>query len=359
MSHDEKDVPDFLSRAIEIAARAHAGQEDKGGSPYILHPIRVMLKTGSETERICAILHDVLEDTDVSNTALLQEGFPEEILSVLDCVTTRQGETYDDFIDRILENETACRVKLADLADNMDLSRIPNPTDKDRQRLAKYQDAAKRITNRLFSSESSEGKAKKRIRYRFDGRLMDDDTILAYRLYAGMHVLYVSPEGFAAACSEGIVETGSSGESEGLQYADILRDRGNTAHYRMKYALENNTLDFLREELDSINDLPDVITFEYLLDKLLLATIVFKVKCFKINVEIREEMKRPRFDSEYASLKHASRSYSAMLDYICGYVDRRYMNSRNLLRKVHDENERRSKIKGKKFILNFKSDETA
>lgn len=135
----------MLNKAIEIAARAHAGQVDKAGAPYILHPLRVMLTREIELERICAVLHDVIEDTDVTLDALRKEGFPEDAIAVLDCLTRRAAEDYDAFIDRILKNETACRVKLADLHDNMDLTRIQNPTETDKERLKKYEKASERI----------------------------------------------------------------------------------------------------------------------------------------------------------------------------------------------------------------------
>jgi len=134
-----------LNIAIEIAAIAHTGQVDKAGAPYILHPLRVMLTRDNELEQICAVLHDVVEDTEITFEDLRKQGFSEEVIEVLDCLTKREGESYDEFIGRVLRNETACRVKLADLEDNMDLSRIKNPSEKDRERIRKYEKAVKRI----------------------------------------------------------------------------------------------------------------------------------------------------------------------------------------------------------------------
>lgn len=139
----------MLNKAIEIAARAHAGQVDKAGEPYILHPLRIMLTRKIELERICAVLHDVIEDTDITLDALRKEGFHEDVITVLDCLTKRDNEEYDAFIDRILKNETASRVKLADLHDNMDLARIQNPTETDMERLKKYKKASERILGAL------------------------------------------------------------------------------------------------------------------------------------------------------------------------------------------------------------------
>lgn len=139
----------MLNKAIEIATRAHAGQVDKAGEPYVLHLLRVMLSRENDLERICAVLHDVLEDSDISFDVLRKEGFSEEVIVVLDCLTKRKDESYDEFITRILENETACHVKLADLCDNMNLSRIENPNGKDEARIKKYNEAAERIMDVL------------------------------------------------------------------------------------------------------------------------------------------------------------------------------------------------------------------
>lgn len=139
----------MLKKAIKIAYYAHIGQVDKAGAPYILHPIRVMTTLDSDIECICAVLHDVVEDSDITFDYLREEGFSEEVIQILDCVTKRPGESYDDFIGRIIKNETACKVKLADLCDNMNLSRIEDPTEKDEERLVKYRYAAGRIADAL------------------------------------------------------------------------------------------------------------------------------------------------------------------------------------------------------------------
>jgi len=135
----------MLDKAIKIATTAHAGHIDKAGAPYIFHPLRVMMAGNSEIERICGVLHDTIEDSDITLAFLQKEGFPEEVLEALDCLTKRQGENYDDFISRILRNNIACLVKLSDLHDNMDLSRINDPTDEDKARIEKYSRAAERI----------------------------------------------------------------------------------------------------------------------------------------------------------------------------------------------------------------------
>jgi len=139
----------MLNKAIEIANKAHAGQFDKGDEPYILHPLRVMLTRKNNVERICAVLHDVVEDSNITLENLAQEGLSEEVLTVLNCLTRRKDESYEQFIDRILKNETACRIKLADLDDNMDITRIKALTAKDLKRIDKYKEASLTITKAL------------------------------------------------------------------------------------------------------------------------------------------------------------------------------------------------------------------
>lgn len=135
-----------LERAIAIAAEAHAGQVDKADSPYILHPLRVMFSLRSNEERIVAVLHDLLEDTKWTADDLRREGFSEVVLEALDSVTRRENESYDEFVDRACRNEIGRRVKLADLEDNCDLSRIQNPTEKDLVRAEKYRRVITRMT---------------------------------------------------------------------------------------------------------------------------------------------------------------------------------------------------------------------
>ena len=134
-----------LERAIAIAAKAHAGKVDKAGAPYILHPLRVMLKLEGTEERIVAVLHDVVEDSDTTLEDLRNEGFSDVVVHAVDAVTIRSGESYDDFVRRAALNRIGRRVKLADLEDNSDLSRIPHPTEKDYARLAKYERAIQSI----------------------------------------------------------------------------------------------------------------------------------------------------------------------------------------------------------------------
>lgn len=128
-----------LNRAIEIASAAHAGQLDKGGHPYIMHPIRVMLAMDDEEARIVAVLHDVLEDCPDFVWMVEGAGFSRTVLRALTALTRLPGESYGDFITRVAVNPLARKVKVADMRDNMDLSRIPNPTELDRARVMKYE----------------------------------------------------------------------------------------------------------------------------------------------------------------------------------------------------------------------------
>jgi (p)ppGpp synthase/HD superfamily hydrolase len=131
-----------LEHAIAIAATAHAGQTDKAGAPYILHPLRVMLHLRTEAERITAVLHDVVEDcAEWSFEKLRAEGFSAEVIEALQSVTKREGETYEDFVKRACENPVGRRVKLSDLHDNCNLSRIASPSAKDHERIARYRRA--------------------------------------------------------------------------------------------------------------------------------------------------------------------------------------------------------------------------
>lgn len=146
-----------LEKAIAIAAKAHAGRTDKGDSPYILHPLRVMLRLNTNEERIVGVLHDVVEDTEVTLEDLEKEGFSREILAALDSVTKREGEDYDDFIRRAEQNPLGRKVKLADLEDNCNPARIKNPTDEDYARIEKYRRAIVEINlkpNPLDSAET-------------------------------------------------------------------------------------------------------------------------------------------------------------------------------------------------------------
>ena len=130
-----------IERAISMALKAHQGQLDKGGHPYILHPLAVMNRVHTLDEKMVAVLHDVVEDSDVTLEELRREGFEAPIIEAVALLTKLEGESYEQFIDKVSTHTLARQVKIADIQENMDLSRIPNPTDDDRRRLDKYKRA--------------------------------------------------------------------------------------------------------------------------------------------------------------------------------------------------------------------------
>lgn len=137
----------LLEKAIALAVEAHQEQRDKAGQPYILHPLRMMLRMETPAEKIAAVLHDVVEDTAWTLNTLRDQGFPEEIVEAVDGLTRRKDESYDAFITRAAGNPLARRVKLADLEDNMDLRRLGDLTAKDLERLVRYKRAWTYLTD--------------------------------------------------------------------------------------------------------------------------------------------------------------------------------------------------------------------
>ncbi|MBQ7691002.1 MAG: hypothetical protein IJT30_07435 [Muribaculaceae bacterium] len=136
--YDQEQYRQLLLRAIDLSSTHHLSQRDKGGERYFGHPVRVAERCDTDEQRIVALIHDLLEDTPVTARQLLDDGFPTHIVEALLAVTRRQGETYEQFIDRLATNPIARRVKIADLLDNMDVTRLPILTDDDCRRLQKY-----------------------------------------------------------------------------------------------------------------------------------------------------------------------------------------------------------------------------
>lgn len=137
-----------LEKAINIAIKAHSGQVDKAGQPYILHPLRVMFRFETEVEMIVAVMHDVIEDSDFTSQDLAKLGFSDAVLKALDCLTKRSNEDYDSFILRVSQNDLARKVKMEDIKDNLNLTRLDNVAAKDLQRLKKYHCALKVLANK-------------------------------------------------------------------------------------------------------------------------------------------------------------------------------------------------------------------
>ena len=138
----------LLEQAIKVAVEAHAGETDKAGFPYMLHPLHLMLQMDTEVEMMTAVLHDVIEDTSVTLDDLAQQGFPDEVLTALQYLTHNTATTsYEDYITALKSNPLARKVKLADLAHNMDIRRLPVPlTMKDHGRLDRYRQAWAQLT---------------------------------------------------------------------------------------------------------------------------------------------------------------------------------------------------------------------
>lgn len=143
-----------LDTAIKLAVTAHAGQVDKAGEPYILHPLRVMLAMETEEERIVAVLHDVLEDGPPSAAfAIANVGFSSNVVAALDAITCEPGEPYRDYIERCASDPIAKKVKLADLADNTNPERLNKlPREMGSRLLSKYTGAFIRLSQKPENS---------------------------------------------------------------------------------------------------------------------------------------------------------------------------------------------------------------
>lgn len=132
---------ELLNKAIKIAQKAHKGQTDKFGTPYIGHVIRVMNAGKTYDEKIVGVLHDVIEDCpEITLDHLLQEGFPNEIVFAIECLTKNPSDQdYTEFVKQTEKSPLAVSVKMNDLQDNMNLTRFNRPmTEKDMNRLNKY-----------------------------------------------------------------------------------------------------------------------------------------------------------------------------------------------------------------------------
>ncbi|MCL1853950.1 MAG: hypothetical protein FWF88_13180 [Peptococcaceae bacterium] len=127
--------------AKKIATEAHQGQRDKGGNPYINHPIAVAESLGCTEHKIVALLHDILEDSKITSDDLSKYGFTKRIIKSVNVLTKRDPMSYEEYLSRIRTDSNAWHVKIADIKHNMDISRIPNPTEDDYARIEKYKKA--------------------------------------------------------------------------------------------------------------------------------------------------------------------------------------------------------------------------
>ena len=136
-----------LQFALELAIEKHKNQKDKSGKPYILHPLHVMETVKSDDAKIVAILHEIIEDTDVTEKDLLNAGLSKHIVDAIVMLTRTDDIDYMDYVKKVSSNPLAKEVKLADLQHNMDLRRISTLTEKDLDRTRKYQIAYHYLIN--------------------------------------------------------------------------------------------------------------------------------------------------------------------------------------------------------------------
>lgn len=131
---------EMLNKMLVLATNRHAGQFDKGGNPYILHPLKVMyyLKSDDEELQCIALAHDLVEDTDTTYAELRELGFTERVIAGIDALTKRRGESYDEYKVRVKSNKDAVKVKMQDLRHNSDIRRLKGVTENDIARAAKY-----------------------------------------------------------------------------------------------------------------------------------------------------------------------------------------------------------------------------
>lgn len=131
---------EMLNKMLVLATNRHAGQFDRGGSPYILHPLKVMyyLKTDDEELQCIALAHDLIEDTDTTFAELHDMGFTKRVIEGIRALTKMPGESYDDYKERVKSNRDAIKVKMCDLRHNTDLRRLKGVTEKDMVRMEKY-----------------------------------------------------------------------------------------------------------------------------------------------------------------------------------------------------------------------------
>lgn len=147
-----KNTDELIYKSLEIVTKVFSDKVDKGGFPYIIHLLKVYSGVSDYTEKVCALLHDIIEDTDVTYDDLRNVGYNEEIIDILTILTKLKGEDYRDYIKRIIDsnNYHAMNIKLADLRHNMDSNRIKNPTTNDMERITKrYAPAYEKISNKL------------------------------------------------------------------------------------------------------------------------------------------------------------------------------------------------------------------
>jgi len=138
----------YLHKALTIASEAHQGQSSINGEPYILHPLRLLIKSKNNEERIIAVLHDVIEKSNIRLSDLKSRGFDQNIISSIDSLSRRKSESYSDYIVRIMQNRISIKIKLLDLADNIKMHRENNENGVYDAKINQYQNALKQIKSK-------------------------------------------------------------------------------------------------------------------------------------------------------------------------------------------------------------------
>lgn len=136
----------MIDIALVIAKKAHAGQVDKAGVDYIQHPLYVASQVETEQEKAVALLHDVIEDSNITAVDLLASGLPNEVVTAVQILTKKKGQSYQEYLEKVKTNDLARVVKLADLKHNSDLSRLKSVSDTDRERVKKYKNAIRYLS---------------------------------------------------------------------------------------------------------------------------------------------------------------------------------------------------------------------
>ncbi|WP_050241643.1 HD domain-containing protein, partial [Streptococcus pneumoniae] len=127
----------MIDIALAIAKKAHAGQVDKAGVDYIQHPLYVASQVNTEQEKAVALLHDVIEDSDITAADLFASGLSNEVVTAVQILTKKKGQSYQEYLGKVKSNNLARVVKLADLKHNSDLSRLKSVTNTDYERVKK------------------------------------------------------------------------------------------------------------------------------------------------------------------------------------------------------------------------------
>ena len=136
----------MTKKALKICFEAHKDQVDKTGIPYVFHPFHLAEQMDDEISTVCALLHDVVEDSEITFERLSEMGFPFEVICVLSLLTHEEDVPYMDYIQKIKQNPTATKVKIADLKHNSDSTRVDNPDEKMFKRWEKYAEAIRLLS---------------------------------------------------------------------------------------------------------------------------------------------------------------------------------------------------------------------